>query len=67
MTHKYYDFYRERSVPTNNGWQRERALDNDKIRIIAEAEGYAMVRKKGCMPFVISSKDIVRKKPHDTE
>ncbi len=28
------------------------------VRIMAEAEGYFMVRRKGCMPFVVSKKEI---------
>lgn len=29
-----------------------------EVRIMALAEGYAMVRRKGCMPFIVSEKDL---------
>lgn len=29
-----------------------------KVRIMAEAEGYAMVRFPGCMPFIIPTKEL---------
>ena len=29
-----------------------------EVRILAEAEGYAMVRRKGCMPYVASVKEL---------
>ena len=31
-----------------------------EYRIMAIAEGYVMLRKKGCVPFVESKKDIVK-------
>lgn len=30
-----------------------------EYRIMAIAEGYVMIRKKGCMPFVESKKDMI--------
>jgi len=30
-----------------------------QVEVMAEAKGYAMVRRKGCMPFVVSSKDLL--------
>lgn len=32
--------------------------DAGEVRIMAVAEGYAMVRRKGCMPFAVSLKDL---------
>jgi len=29
-----------------------------EVRVLAEAEGYAMVRRKGAMPFVCPVKDL---------
>ena len=29
-----------------------------ELRVMAEAEGWLMVRNKGCMPFVVHSKDV---------
>lgn len=30
------------------------------VRILAEAEGYSMVRRKGAMPCVVPTKDIIK-------
>ena len=32
-----------------------------EVRVMARAEGYAMVRRKGCMPFAVSEKDLYDK------
>lgn len=29
-----------------------------EVRVMARAEGWAMVRRKGCMPFVASEKEL---------
>lgn len=29
-----------------------------EVRVMAIAEGYAMIRHKGCMPFVVSEKEL---------
>lgn len=34
-----------------------------QARVIAIAEGYAMVRFKGCMPFIVPTKDLERWNP----
>lgn len=34
--------------------------DKDKARVMAIAEGYVMLHKKGCMPFIRSIKDLQR-------
>lgn len=31
---------------------------NSEAKVIAIAEGYAMVRRKGCLPFVLSIKEL---------
>jgi hypothetical protein len=33
-------------------------VDEFEVRIMAIAEGYAMVRRKRCMPFICSIKDL---------
>jgi hypothetical protein len=38
-------------------WQSVKVLDGP-VRIMAQSEGYCMVRRKGGMPFVIATKDI---------
>jgi len=35
------------------------------VRIICIAEGYAMVRRKGAMPFVVKVKDLARAIPRN--
>lgn len=35
-----------------------RKTDPREVRVMAVAEGYAMVRRKGCMPYVASTKEI---------
>ena len=30
----------------------------DTVRVLASAEGYSMVRRKGCMPFVVLDRDL---------
>lgn len=32
--------------------------DEFEVRVMVIAEGYAMVRRKGCMPFACSVKDL---------
>lgn len=29
------------------------------VRVIARGEGYAMVRRKGCAPFIVDEKDLI--------
>ena len=41
---------------TAKGWQYKTVIQ--RVRVIAQAEGYAMVRDKGDEPFVVSVKDL---------
>ena len=46
-------------------WSRETGqpitvFDDREVRIMAEAEGWAMVRRKGAMPYVCPSKELDR-------
>lgn len=41
---------------TRNGWVYKTA--QFEVRIMAVAEGYAMVRRKGAMPFICQEKDL---------
>lgn len=34
-----------------------RCPERGKLRLMATAEGYVMVRRPGCMPFVMAAKD----------
>jgi len=36
--------------------------DPVEVRVMAMAEGYAMVRHPGCMPFIVSDREIELKK-----
>lgn len=60
---KEYMFNRVEVRPAPKGskniWQRVTVVDGP-VRIMAEAEGYSMVRRKGCMPFAIQTKDILK-------
>lgn len=53
-----------RRVPLNDGvkagqiWLRNESLT--PIRVMAVAEGYAMVCYKGCSPFVMYIKDLLK-------
>lgn len=33
-------------------------IAQEAVRVMARAEGYAMVRRKGCAPFVVSEKEL---------
>ena len=35
----------------------------EEVRVMARAEGYAMVRKKGAVPFVVSEKELSASSP----
>jgi hypothetical protein len=34
-----------------------------EVRVLARSEGYAMVRRKGCMPFVVAEKKLTPLEP----
>lgn len=41
---------------TDKGWEYE--TERFEVRVMAVAEGYAMVRRKGCMPYVAPVKEL---------
>ena len=43
-------------VIVNGKYQRE--TRPEEVRVMARAEGYALVRKKGCMPFAVREKEL---------
>jgi hypothetical protein len=50
-------YMREKPVALKQGrWQYETITST--VRVMARAEGYAMVRHKGAMPFVVSERDL---------
>lgn len=44
---------------------RHHPNDLGKVVLMAEADGYAMVRRPGALPFVIASKRYAAWKPYD--
>jgi hypothetical protein len=36
----------------------EYAEERREVRVMVRAEGYAMVRRKGCMPYVVPEKEL---------
>lgn len=38
-----------------------------EVRVMARAEGYAMVRYRGCRPFVVSDKDLTPRETNAKE
>jgi len=50
-------YQRQVSVLNATGWAI--ALDPPKlVTVMAECDGYAMVRHPGCLPFVVKSKEL---------
>ena len=47
-----------RQVPGVHGGRVVWVARPEEVRIMAEAEGYAMVRRKGCVPFVVQLKEL---------
>jgi hypothetical protein len=43
-------------VPAQGGWANR--ISDMEVRVMARAEGYAMVRLPRCMPFVVSEKSL---------
>lgn len=43
------------------------ADDKRKVRVMARAEGYAMVRRPGCAPYVVSEKELSPPPVHQEE
>lgn len=35
-----------------------RSTEDQRVRVLARAEGYALVRNPGAMPFVVSERDL---------
>lgn len=47
-----------RSVPVISNGRISYVTRPQEVRVMVRAEGYAMVRAKGCAPFVVSEKDL---------
>ncbi len=50
--------YRKDWRTVNGRGEMLRMPDPKPVRIMARAEGYAMVRKKGAAPFIVREKDL---------
>lgn len=57
MSRKEFATYRRVDVAAVNHKIAKQVLEH-QVRVMARAEGYAMVRNPGCMPFVVSEKDL---------
>ena len=54
---KFMELRRQQPTHMKDGkWVYEGEVST--VRVMARAEGYAMVRHKGCVPFVVSEKDL---------
>jgi len=42
---------------SNNGTTKK--VDPRHVEVLARAQGYAMVRRKGCAPYIASEKDLL--------
>jgi hypothetical protein len=55
-----------RKTPTKyrakTGW--EYTTEQFEVSVMARSSGYAMVRRKGCITFVVSTKDLAALEPH---
>lgn len=40
------------------GMQFERLKDKAAVKVMCVADGYAMVRRPGCYPFIVTEKDL---------
>jgi len=49
-------YARKRRILEGREWRIE--IEDIVVRVMATAEKYAMVRIKGCTPFVVSTKDL---------
>lgn len=60
MAKKEFAIYlRKGRVRQDDGKWKDVVVDERRVRVMARAEGYAMVRNPGCMPFVVSEKELV--------
>lgn len=57
MSKKEFATYHREEVAIAGG-KFVRAVTQHQVRVMARAEGYAMVRNPGCMPFVVSEKKL---------
>jgi hypothetical protein len=49
--------HRLKGLELSGGKIKER-LEMREVEVLARAKGYAMVRRKGCAPYVVSEKDL---------
>jgi hypothetical protein len=56
MSREFAVYLRVDTVVVNGKWVNETTPID--VRVMARAEGYAMVRRKGCLPFAVSEKQL---------
>jgi hypothetical protein len=57
MNRKEFAIYRRiEKVPAQRGWVNR--IHDMEVRVMARADGYAMVRLPRCMPFVVPEKTL---------
>lgn len=47
-----------------SGGQIKERLEAREVEVMARAKGYAMVRRKGCAPYVVSEKELLATAPN---
>jgi hypothetical protein len=47
-----------------SGGQIKERLEVREVEVMARAKGYAMVRRKGCAPYVVSEKELLAPAPN---
>lgn len=61
MAKKEFAIYlRTIRVRQDDGKWTDVVMSEHRVRVMARAEGYAMVRNQNCMPFVVSEKELTR-------
>lgn len=59
MSKPVYKYARKLRDYHNDEWR----MTCFRVRVMVEAEGWCMVRRPGCMPFVVAKKDLFDEMP----
>lgn len=60
MAKKEFAIYLRTSRVRQDDGKWKDVVGEHRVRVMARAEGYAMVRNPNCMPFVVSEKELTR-------
>lgn len=55
---KQYAIHNKPGFTLRAGLKADPVVDRRSVRVMAEAEGYAMVRRKGAMPYVAPIREL---------